>query len=208
MYTPIGENFGIIDSFIVAFIAILIVFLVLIVIIAIASLFSKVIVNINNKKHINPRIENKILDEDEDAVAAVIAASIDYYSETKKHARLVRVTREEEWVLWKINGKTFNVLLESVEEVKGSVETEKKVEVKQNVVETSGAKDIVAPIQGSVINVLVKKGQKVKKGEVLLLIEAMKLENEVNAPSDCEIVDVLVEKGQAVVSNQLLVKIK
>ena len=68
--------------------------------------------------------------------------------------------------------------------------------------------EIFSPIQGNVINVLVSKGQKVKKGDVLLLIEAMKLENEVNSISDGEIVEVLVEKGQSVSNNQLLVKLK
>ena len=60
----------------------------------------------------------------------------------------------------------------------------------------------------NVINVLVKVGQKVKKGDVLLLIEAMKLENEVNSPFDGEVVEVLVDKGSSVTSDQLLMKIK
>ena len=103
MYTPVGENFGLIDSIIVAMISILIVFIVLILIIAIASLFSKIIISIDDKKNVNPRIENKLLNEDEDAVVATIVASIDYYNDTKKHARLVSITRdEEEWVRWRI----------------------------------------------------------------------------------------------------------
>ena len=60
----------------------------------------------------------------------------------------------------------------------------------------------------NIINILVKKGQIVKKGDVLVIIEAMKLENEVNAPSDGEIIEVCVDKSQSVASNQLLVKIK
>lgn len=96
MYTPVGNEFGLIDSLIVALISIIIVFFVLTVIIGIASVFSKFIVFMNNKRYINPRIENKILEEDEDAVVATIVASIDYYSETKKKARLVSIKREEE----------------------------------------------------------------------------------------------------------------
>lgn len=96
MYTPIGENFGIIDSLIVALIAIFIVFSVLTTIIFITGIFSRVIMEIDNKKNINPRIENKLLEEDEDAVVATIVASMDYYNETKKNARLVSITREEE----------------------------------------------------------------------------------------------------------------
>ena len=53
-------------------------------------------ININKKTNINPRIENKLLDEDEDAIVATIVASMDYYRETKKHAKLVSITREEE----------------------------------------------------------------------------------------------------------------
>ena len=108
-----------------------------------------------------------------------------------------------------INGKTFDVVLESVEEVQVS---EKKEEVKEQKIEEKKenieGKEILAPIQGNVIDVLVKKGSKVKKGDVLLLIEAMKLENEVNSPIDGEVVEVLIQKGQMVTTNQLLIKIK
>ena len=110
----------------------------------------------------------------------------------------------------KVNGKTYNVLLEAMEEVNdSSVAIEnKEVKVENKVVVASDAKDVLSPIQRNVINVMVKQGQKVKKGDVLLLIEAMKLENEVNAPSDCEIVEILVKKGETVTTNQVLVKIK
>ena len=108
----------------------------------------------------------------------------------------------------KVNGKVFNVVLEAVEEVKGNIIENKEIKVEEKTFSIEGANDVLSPIQGSVMDVLVKKGQKVKKGDVLLLIEAMKLENEVNAPVDGEIVDVLVDKGQNVTSNQLLVKIK
>jgi len=96
MYTSIGESFGVIDSLIVTLISILIVFAVLATIIVIAGAFSKTIIKINSKKNIYPRIENKILEEDEDAVVATIVASMDFYKETKKNARLVNITKEEE----------------------------------------------------------------------------------------------------------------
>lgn len=108
----------------------------------------------------------------------------------------------------RINGKTFNVQLESVEEIEEKIVKEKNVEEEKTNDVEKNTKDVLAPIQGNIIEVLVKKGQKVKKGDVLLLIEAMKLENEVNAPVDGEIVEISVNKGQSVTSNQLLVKIK
>ena len=96
MYTPIKEPFGLLDSLIVAFIAITIVFIVLAIIIIVSGCFSRAIIKIDNKKNINPRIENKLLEEDEDAVIATIVASMDYYREKGKNARLVSITRERE----------------------------------------------------------------------------------------------------------------
>lgn len=96
MYTPIKENFELIDSLVVALIATLIVFAVLAAIIVITNIFSKAIIKVDQKKNIHPRVENKLLDEDEDAVVATIVASMDYYNETKKNARLVSITKEED----------------------------------------------------------------------------------------------------------------
>lgn len=96
MYTPIGQEFGIIDSLIVTLISVVIVFLVLAIIIAIAGIFSKGINAIDYRRNINPRPENSLLNEDEDAVVAVLIATMDYHRETKKDARLVRITRIEE----------------------------------------------------------------------------------------------------------------
>ena len=93
MYTPINETFGLLDALLVALIAIVIVFFVLTVIIVISGLSSKLIVSADNKNNINPSEANKILDEDEDAVVSTIVAAMDFYNETKKHARIMRVTR-------------------------------------------------------------------------------------------------------------------
>ena len=65
-----------------------------------------------------------------------------------------------------------------------------------------------SPIQGNVVNVKVKPGDLVKKGDVLLIIEAMKLENEVVSPYDGEVLEVLVAKGQNVAAKDVVVTIK
>ena len=118
----------------------------------------------------------------------------------------------------KVNGKTYEVQLESVDEVKTESATSSEVKTKEAPKQETSKKassssstnlvEVVAPIQGNVIDVKVKVGDKVKKGDVLLLIEAMKLENEVNSPSDGEVVEVIVSKGQQVTTKQLLLKIK
>ena len=108
----------------------------------------------------------------------------------------------------KINGKVFNVELEAIEETTESIKEVENIKKESRESNVEGSIEILAPIQGVVIDVLVKKGDRVKKGDVILLIEAMKLENEVNAINDGEVVDVLVKKGDSVSTNQLLVKIK
>ena len=118
----------------------------------------------------------------------------------------------------KVNGKTYEVQLESVDEVKTESATSNEAKTKEAPKKETSKKassssstnlvEVVAPIQGNVIDVKVKVGDKVKKGDVLLLIEAMKLENEVNSPSDGEVVEVIVSKGQQVTTKQLLLKIK
>lgn len=97
MYQPInGVEFNLLDAFIISLIAIILVFLVLTVIIFVASIFSTILIKVDNKKNINPRPENAILSEDEDAVVALLVATIDYKKETKKDARLVKISRIDE----------------------------------------------------------------------------------------------------------------
>jgi acetyl-CoA carboxylase biotin carboxyl carrier protein len=54
----------------------------------------------------------------------------------------------------------------------------------------------IAPNPGA--DVFVKKGQTIRKGETLCILEAMKIMNEIEAEFDCKIVDILVEDGQAI----------
>jgi glutaconyl-CoA decarboxylase len=62
-----------------------------------------------------------------------------------------------------------------------------------------------APLPGTVLDVKVAAGDSVKKGQVLMIIEAMKMENEVLANSDGIIKQVVVSKGQSVKTGDALV---
>ncbi|HHY35759.1 MAG TPA: biotin/lipoyl-binding protein [Firmicutes bacterium] len=64
-----------------------------------------------------------------------------------------------------------------------------------------------APIPGSVSEVKVKPGEAVKRGQVLLLLEAMKMQNEIMAPSDGVVEEVYVSQGQTVNTGDPLLKI-
>ena len=63
---------------------------------------------------------------------------------------------------------------------------------------------ITAPLPGTVNKVLVKPGQAVKKGGVLCVLEAMKMENEIVAPQDGTVASVEVNEGASVNSGDLL----
>ena len=57
---------------------------------------------------------------------------------------------------------------------------------------------VVSPMPGTIVRVDVSAGQKVKSGDVLVVLEAMKMENEIMAPHDATIVQVLINKGTRV----------
>jgi biotin carboxyl carrier protein len=63
-----------------------------------------------------------------------------------------------------------------------------------------------SPMPGMVLEVLTKPGQTVSKGEPLLILEAMKMENVLRAAGEGEVKEVLVEAGTAVDKNQVLIK--
>ena len=69
----------------------------------------------------------------------------------------------------------------------------------------AGASTATAPMPGTIVRVDVKVGDTVKKGDVLVVLEAMKMENDICAPADGKVVAVSVEKGQSVVVDEVLV---
>lgn len=64
---------------------------------------------------------------------------------------------------------------------------------------------INSPMPGTIVNVPVKVGQAVKAGDVLVILEAMKMENEIKAPKDGTVTSVNVNKGESVNTGTLLV---
>ena len=64
-----------------------------------------------------------------------------------------------------------------------------------------------APMPGTILEVRVTEGATVKKGDILLILEAMKMENEIMAPCDGTVKQVLVNKGATVNSGDPLVVI-
>lgn len=66
--------------------------------------------------------------------------------------------------------------------------------------------DIKAPMPGMVLNVLVNEGDQVKKGDALIVLEAMKMENILKSPSDGTIKKIVAKKGKPVEKNEILIQ--
>jgi biotin carboxyl carrier protein len=67
-----------------------------------------------------------------------------------------------------------------------------------------GKQTVTSAMPGKVVKVLVKAGDLVREGQGLVVVEAMKMENEMKSPKDGKVVEVLVREGQAVEGNAKL----
>jgi biotin carboxyl carrier protein len=70
-----------------------------------------------------------------------------------------------------------------------------------------GRQNITAPMPGKIVQLLVKKGDKVEQGQGLLIIEAMKMQNEIKSPKEGTVEKVAVAESQPVNAGEVLVVI-
>lgn len=136
---------------------------------------------------------------------------------------------------YKINGNLYKVTVGDIEEnhvrveVNGTpymVELEKKTSPKiKPVVRTAattpaappaaavtrpnvGGKGIKSPLPGVILEIKVKEGDTVKRGQTLLILEAMKMENDIKADRDGKVTSIKVSKGESILEGTDLIIIE
>lgn len=108
------------------------------------------------------------------------------------------VTPAAEGVLVRCNGREFHATVADPRAWRGG---------RGAVFGAEGKKQVTAPMPGKVVRVLVKPGDKVEDGQGLVVVEAMKMQNEIRAPKAGTIEGVFVVEGQAVAAGEALATI-
>ena len=119
-----------------------------------------------------------------------------------------------------VNEKQYEVDVEEVKTTGNSFQTLKSAPKMKSGVSPSqiksskpkasgkGGEKITAPMPGSVFKMLVSEGDEVKKGQILMVFEAMKMENDLTSPIDGKVVAVNVAEGDAINVGQELIVVE
>lgn len=107
-----------------------------------------------------------------------------------------------------LNGKTYKVELEKEEAPAAAAVRRPAAAAAPAATAPAGMMTVKSPLPGSIVKVLVKAGQAVKKGDVLLTMESMKMENNVAAEADGTVKAIYVEPGKNVMQDDKLLDIE
>ena len=118
-------------------------------------------------------------------------------SNNKNYYFTISEDEDEGYTVIELNSKKYKILSKS--ELDLLLE---KISVNKS--DSKEKKEIVSPMPGIISKLNVTEGQKVSKGDVLLVLEAMKMENEIKAKKDCIIKKVSVSEKKSVEKNELL----
>jgi len=110
-----------------------------------------------------------------------------------------------------VNGTPYHVTMErDIAAPKTPTIIRKRLpdEVKKKPMVGGSLKKILAPLPGNIFKLLVKEGDEVKKGDTLLIMEAMKMENNILSEQDGFVKSIKIREGDAVLQNDILIEIE
>ena len=161
----------------------------------------KLTINDNYEFNIRKNQERITLDHEELQVTCVSLPDGHFqmiYQNRSYNLELVSDNHIEKTMVVKVNGREYEV------RVKDQYDQLLK-QMGLDSLKTSKVKELKAPMPGLVLNVLVEEGQEVKKGEGLLILEAMKMENIIKAASDGLVSKILIQRGSKFEKNEILI---
>ncbi len=103
-----------------------------------------------------------------------------------------------------VNGNVYEITLEVIDKADIKAPAAAPAPAPAAAPAPAGAQTISAPMPGTILKVNVSNGQAVKKGDVLMILEAMKMENEILAPNDGTVSSVGVAQGASVEAGTVL----
>ena len=152
------------------------------------------LVNENNVWMENPSKSLKIVKQNDETLLLITPNKVYTIS-------CLNVNHETKTLTLLYNGNKFTAsITEPIDEILKSMGLENAL--------TPKISDLKAPMPGLVLQVLVNAGDEVSKGDKILVLEAMKMENAIKSPTDGIVGDVLVSQGMAVDKNQVLITFK
>ena len=114
-----------------------------------------------------------------------------------------------------VNGTTYEVIVEEAGSVASApISPVYSAPAKTTATSTknatpapAGGNKVTAPMPGTILDIKVTPGQSVKKGDVVCVLEAMKMENDIPAPCDGVVSSINVQKGASVAVNEVLISL-
>lgn len=107
-----------------------------------------------------------------------------------------------------VNGNDYEIAIELINESEAKSAVPVKAATPASTSVPAVGEKITSPMPGNILSVNVSAGDTVKKGQILMILEAMKMENEIMSPIDGTIVSIHTAKGATVESGALLCVIK
>lgn len=103
-----------------------------------------------------------------------------------------------------VNGTAYEIELEELTGAAPAAATAAPVPTPAPAAAPAGGEQVTSPMPGTILAINVAAGDTVKRGQVLMVLEAMKMENEIMCPCDGKIASVNASKGSSVESGTLL----